>query len=79
MSYCNTESVRSALSQHEKFHRAKQLALDLASLVFEGGMNVFEECISLLQLLKSKWSKGEHATLSSNCGKYIITCMLDFS
>ena len=43
MSYSNTESVRVALSQHQKFHKAKELALELASLVSEGGMAVFEE------------------------------------
>ena len=71
MSYSNTESVRVALSQHQNFHKAKELALELVSLVSEGGMAVFEERFSLLQLLKSKWLNGEHPALSS-CGIHII-------
>ena len=71
MSYSNTESVRVALNRHQKFHKAKELALKLASLVSEGGMAVFEERFSLLQLLKSKWLNGEHPALST-CSIHII-------
>ena len=71
MSYSNIESVRVALSQHQKFHKVKELALELASLVSEEGMAVFEEHFSLLQLLKSKWLNGENPALST-CGMHII-------
>lgn len=40
--------------------------MELASLVSEGGIDVYEE--RLLKLLKSKWLKGEHATLTSDSG-----------
>ena len=52
------------LSQHRKFHQAKELALQLASLVSEGGMNCYEERYGLLKIIKDKWSKGESVTLS---------------
>ena len=64
MSYSNAESVKAALCQHQKFHRAKALALELASLTSEGGMTLFEERYSLLKVLKSKWLNGEHPALS---------------
>ena len=78
MSYSTTESVKVALSQHQKFHKARELALELATLVSEGGMQVYEERLSLLQIIKSKWLNSEHLTLTS--GNFIITiisiCML---
>ena len=52
------------LTQHRKFHKAKELALQLASLVSEEGMSHYEERYGLLTVLKDKWSKGESVSPS---------------
>ena len=60
------EHVHVVLSQHQKFHKAQEVAVQLATLTSEVGMEEYHDRLLLLKLLKDKLANGENVSLSSS-------------
>lgn len=61
-SICN-DRVQAVMNQHQKYHKAKDVTLQLASLASEGGMDQFKARLALLRILRDRWTKGEEVML----------------
>ena len=62
-------SFRSA----SKFHKAREVAMELATLTSEVGMDEYHDHLALLRLLKDKWANGENVTLTcGDTGIYVV-------
>lgn len=53
------DHATAVLSQHQKYHKAHQVALQLATVASEVGAEEFEARLQQLKLLRDKWSNGE--------------------
>ena len=72
------EHAQAVLSQYQKFHKAQEVAIQLATLTSEVGIEEYCDHLTLLKLLKDKWVNVENVSLSSSSiGKSPIpyTCM----
>ena len=69
------DHAKTVLSQHQTFHKAQKVALELATVASEVGNDEFEYRLTQMKLLKDKWMNGENVTLvSSNnsCKSYNV-------
>ena len=65
----------SSLSQHQKFHKAQEVAVQLATLTSEVGKEEYPDCLTLLKLLNDKLANEQNVSLySSSIGKSLIPC-----
>lgn len=63
----NQDHAKVVLSQHQKYHKAQQLALEMATVVSEVGMNEFKSRLTQMKLLIDKWKSGESVTFVPSC------------
>ena len=69
------DHATAALSQHQKYHKAHQVALQLAAVASEVGAEEFETRLKQLKLLRDKWTNGETVTLATSrnsCNLFIL-------
>ena len=45
------ERAQAVLSQHQKFHKAQEVVVQLKTLIFEVGMEKYSDHLTLLKLL----------------------------
>lgn len=73
------EYAQTVLDQHQKFHKAREVAMELATLTSEVGMDEYHDHLALLRLLKDKWANGENVTLTcGDTGIYVCSVYTSF-
>ena len=60
------EHARAVLTQHQKFHKAQQVTIQLAALASEVGMDEFEGRFAQMRLMRDEWAKGGQVTLTTS-------------
>ena len=65
------------MNQHQKYHKAKEVTSQLASLTSEGGMDQFRARLVLLKTLRDRWTRGDEVTLG--CCLVHILCVAMYS
>ena len=74
------EHAQAVLSQHQKFHKAQEVTVQLATLTSEVGMEEYRDRLMLLKQLKDKWANGEDVSLtSSSIGNSMYLLVLTYS